>query len=46
MRREDHLLNKPPNSMLWEINNDKDFNKFHSMIRECGNAIANSLETF
>ena len=46
MRREDHLLNKPPNSMLWEINNDKDFNKFHSTTGECGNVIANSLETF
>ena len=46
VRREDHLLNKPPNSTLWEINNDKDFNKFHSMTGECGNVIANSLETF
>ena len=46
VHREDHFLNKPPNSMLWEINNDKDFNKFHSMTGECGNVIANSLETF
>ena len=36
VHREDHLLNKPSNS----------FNKFHSMTGECGNVIANSLETF
>ena len=38
VRREDHSLNKPPNSML-SIN-------LNSVTGECGNVIANSLETF
>ena len=43
VRREDHVLNNPPNSMLSKL---KDFNKFHSVTGECGNVIANSLESF
>ena len=40
VRREDHLLNKPPNSMLLESKIS-----INSMTGECGNVIANSLET-
>ena len=41
MRREDHLLKNLQGLCF----GNKDFNKFHSVTGECGNVIANSLET-
>lgn len=46
MRREDHLLINLQILCFGKINNDKDFNKFHSMTGECGDVVANALETF